>query len=114
MSECHQGPASAWESGEAEHHNTLDSPLSTTTHGWMSSPGEAPAIPAPGQRVKQGSGVYGFESYFSFTPLKEYKQLADGTKKKKGTETQNRAPKHGSIWGCKPVTVEDPSALSTA
>ena len=38
---------------------------------WMSSPQEAPVIPAPGQRVKQGSVFYGFESHFSFTQLKE-------------------------------------------
>lgn len=70
-------------------------------------------IPAPGQRVKQGSVFMALNLISLSHHLKSVSSLLIVQKKKKGTETQNRAPKHGSIWGCKPVTAEDPRALST-
>ena len=48
----------------------------------------------------------------SYNLKKSVSSLLIVQKKKKRTETQNRAPKHGSIWGL-PVTGEDPNALST-
>ena len=68
-------------------------------------------IPAPGQRVKQGSVFMALNLISLSHHLKNVSSLL--IVQKKGTETQNRAPKPGSIWGCKPVTAEDPRALST-